>query len=91
MSKYSCGNITMMVQFKCKRCGKTHIEPAELQARQTEGNIQCWRPPETWTNENLGRPMLCDECTEKYNAFLSGAEVVLDTGEGNVIDGRNNI
>lgn len=91
MRNYSCGNITMMVQFKCSRCGKVHIEPAELQARQTEGNIQSWQPPKTWTNETLGRPMLCDECTVKYKAFLSGADVVLDTGGENVIDGRNDI
>lgn len=91
MSRYSCGNITLMVQFKCSRCGKTHIEPAELQVKRTEGNIQCYSPPETWTNESLGCPMLCDECTAKYKAFLSGADVVLDTGGENVIDGRNDI
>lgn len=61
---------TLMVQFKCGRCGRTHIEPYEKQLKDTEGNLQCYNPPKGWKDDELYTPMLCAECNEAYIAFM---------------------
>lgn len=68
---------TLMVQFECGRCGRKHIEPYEEQLTVTEGNLQCYRPPKGWKDDELYTPMFCDKCTiefEKFKAFLKGDE-----------------
>lgn len=69
---------TLMVQFKCGRCGRTHLEPYEKQLETTKGNLQCYRPPKGWKEDELYTPMLCDECTSAYTAFM------------NILKGQNN-
>ena len=64
------GYRTIMIQFKCTRCGKTHIEPVADQLERAEGNIQYYQPPEGWTNDSYQTPMLCPECTEAYIKFM---------------------
>ena len=62
---------TIMIMFECGRCGKTHIEPYEKQVKSTEGNLQSYRPPEGWRNDELSTPMLCPECHKAFLEFMS--------------------
>ena len=62
---------TLMVQFECGRCGKKHIEPYEKQLASTEGNLQCYHPPEGWKDDELYTPMLCDKCAKEYKEFMA--------------------
>ena len=60
-----------MIQFTCGRCGKTHIEPASLQARK---NLHEWEPPEGWVGPGHYTPLLCDECYKALMIFMKGDE-----------------
>ena len=62
---------TILIEFKCARCGKTHVEPLSVQYEKAEGNIQCFKPPTGWTDAASYKPMLCDSCTEDYKWFLA--------------------
>lgn len=62
---------TLMVQFKCGRCGKTALEEFSKQADRTEGNLQCFKPPEGWQDDGLYTPLLCPECAEQYRKFIA--------------------
>jgi hypothetical protein len=68
ISKVRCR--TLMVMFECGRCGKRHIEPYEKQLKDTEGNLQCYKPPEGWQDDSLYTPMFCDKCAREYREFL---------------------
>lgn len=61
---------TLMVQFKCGRCGRTHIEPYAKQLEATEGNLQCYKPPKGWKDDELYTPMFCNKCADEYKEFV---------------------
>jgi hypothetical protein len=62
------GNISVVIQFKCSRCGKTHYEDPDLQ-KSAEHNLQCYRPPEGWTQTRDGH-LFCTKCAEEYQRML---------------------
>ena len=68
--KYTSGGRTLMVEFKCMRCGYTHIEPYSEQVKSTEGNLQSYQPPEGWRNDSVGFPMLCPTCNKLLADFM---------------------
>jgi hypothetical protein len=70
MNRYSTRGRTLLVQFTCGRCGKTHVEPYEKQANSAEGNLQCFRPPKGWKNDSLHLPILCDDCNKAFGEFM---------------------
>ena len=76
----------LMIEFTCGRCGKKHIEPFALQHKSTEGNLQCYKPPEGWQDDSLYCPMLCAECSKQYKAFLNGSEVKMPPEEVDKVD-----
>lgn len=61
----------LLIEFRCGRCGKTHIEPYSVQAERAEGNLQSFLPPEGWLNDGLYVPMLCEHCHIAFKGFLS--------------------
>lgn len=67
---YSLRGRTLFIEFKCGRCGTTYFEPYEKQAANTEGNLQCFKPPEGWQDDGLYNPLLCPECAEQFHRFL---------------------
>ncbi len=62
----------LLVEFTCGRCGKTHTEPYEYQLKDTEGNLQCYKPPKGWKDDELYTPMFCSKCADEYREFLKG-------------------
>lgn len=65
---------TLYVEFKCKRCGKVHLEPYDKQYNATTStdieHLDFFNPPKGWKNE-FGFPLICDECNEQYKAFMT--------------------
>ena len=74
MNSYKMHGREVIIRFTCGRCGKTYDEPATVQLEHTEGNLQCWYPPDGWRTEELRTPMLCDECAEAFEKFLKMEE-----------------
>lgn len=70
---YNGRNRRLLVEFTCGRCGRTHTEPYEKQLQSTEGNLQRYKPPEDWKDDELYIPMLCSECTKELVNFMKGA------------------
>lgn len=70
MARYSMRGKTVMIQFECGRCGKKHIEPFERQLESTEGNLQCYKPPEGWLDDSFFLPILCDVCAKGLKEYL---------------------
>lgn len=68
---YALRGRRLLIEFRCGRCGKTHIEPYSVQAAHAEGNLQCFQPPEGWLNDGLHNPMLCESCHRQFKAFMS--------------------
>jgi hypothetical protein len=64
---------TIYVEFKCKRCGKTHYEPYDNQynaeSGRTHENPDYFKAPEGW-RDTWGLPLLCDECANIYDTFM---------------------
>lgn len=48
-----------MIQFKCGRCGKTHLEP-----------FGSYLAPEGWREHERMTPLLCPECHKAFNEFM---------------------
>lgn len=57
------GNISVVIQFKCSRCGTTYHEDPDLQ-ESAEHNLQCYHPPEGWLEEN--NYLFCLKCAKEY-------------------------
>lgn len=58
------GNVSVVIQFKCSRCGATYYEDPDLQ-EGAEHNIQCYRPPEGWHKRD-GKYLFCPKCDGEY-------------------------
>ena len=61
-------NISVVIQFKCDRCGKCHHEDPDEQA-DAEHNIQCYKPPYGWKFKK-GDYLFCPECSEEYDKTI---------------------
>lgn len=68
---YEMSGRTLMVQFKCGRCGKTQLEEASLQGRLDGGNILNYTPPAGWLNSGMHHPLFCPKCAEEFRNFLA--------------------
>lgn len=67
---------TLMVKFTCSRCGDFVITPYADQAQETEGNLQCFRPPEGWSDHfSFYAPLLCPKCTAQLKNWMSGGKL----------------
>lgn len=60
----------LLVEFRCGRCGRTHVEPYSVQAESTEGNLQSFKPPSGWRNDSFDTPMLCETCHKLFREFM---------------------
>ena len=52
---------TLMVQFKCGRCGKTQLEP-----------FGSYLAPPGWRENERKMPLLCPECHAAFKKFMKG-------------------
>lgn len=62
------GNISVVIQFKCSRCGRTYYEDPDLQ-KSAEHNLQCYRPPKGWM-QTKDNNLFCTKCAEEYNRMM---------------------
>lgn len=71
---YSRNGITLMVEFKCQRCGASDVSPLEPHVLKDEGSryLHNLKTPNGWSNHFYGR-LLCPECTTKLRAFLNNS------------------
>lgn len=62
------GNISVVIQFKCCRCGAAYYEDPDLQ-ECAEHNIQCYKPPEGWlkTRDDY---LFCPKCADEYKKAM---------------------
>ena len=61
---------TVLIEYRCKRCGVTALEPFEKQNKQAQGNLQFYKPPEGWLDDTGGVPFLmCPDCGKKFVRF----------------------
>lgn len=58
------GNVSVVIQFKCSRCGATHYEDPDLQ-KSAEHNLQCYNPPTGWT-KTKNDYLFCPKCALEY-------------------------
>lgn len=73
---YTIHGRTLMVKFTCSRCGDYVITPYADQAQETEGNLQCFKPPEGWFDPHcLYIDLLCPRCAAAFNNFMKGGNV----------------
>lgn len=62
------GNISVVIQFKCSRCGRTYHEDPDLQ-KSAEHNLQEYRPPEGWM-QTRDNHLFCPKCAEEYKRMI---------------------
>lgn len=69
---YSRDGVTLMVEFKCQRCGASDVSPLKPHVPNDEGSsyLHNLKVPDGWSNHFYGR-LLCSECTQKLRAFLN--------------------
>lgn len=73
-NSYSDKGITLMVEYKCHRCGKAQVDHLEPHVpKDGYGYLHNLSVPEGWSNHFYG-VLLCPECTEKLRWFLEGSE-----------------
>lgn len=62
---------TICCEFRCQRCGTTHILPVTECLPGDEGDryLKNLKVPRGWSDHFYGW-MLCTECTEKLKAFM---------------------
>lgn len=69
----------LMVEFTCRRCGRTHLDPLEKHKNDDHepyGNLSFGvKPPEGWA-ELLYGPLLCPDCVEAYEHFMNPTKEV---------------
>ena len=58
------GNVSVVIQFKCSRCGETYYEDPDLQ-KAAEHNLQCYIPPEGWL-PTKNNHLFCPKCAKEY-------------------------
>ena len=61
-------NISVVIQFKCDRCGRCHYEDPDEQ-EDAEHNIQCYKPPYGWEFKRGGY-LFCTECSMEYDEMM---------------------
>lgn len=71
IDKYSSQGRTLLVQFKCGRCGFELCKPfEEVDNDDVDGFINRIKPPEGWEDLH-GCILLCDACYEHYKQFMA--------------------
>lgn len=71
---YTMSGRTLMIEFKCGRCGKTHLEEASIQnkfAGSWSTPVLEYEPPVDWLDKGTHNPLLCPECAKQYKTFLA--------------------
>ena len=65
---------TIMVQFRCYRCGKTEYEPLYdcLPSDHPISDLSDLSTPTKWRNGGFYYPTFCPDCAEKYDRFMKG-------------------
>ena len=73
---YSQDGRTLLVRFRCFRCGATHIGELEAYDKDPESyeNLHSLKPPKGW-KDLLHGPLLCPECFAKYTDFIQGKDL----------------
>lgn len=75
-NNYTDNGRTLMVKFKCHRCGVEHIDELEKYDKdpQSYGYLHNLSLPKGWV-DLLHGPLLCPACVAKYKAFMEGEAV----------------
>ena len=71
-NRYSEKGRTLIVEFKCQRCGAIELEPLEEVVKNSHEHYDCLhnlRTPKDWSDNFYGR-LLCPECTQKLKEFF---------------------
>ena len=73
-NSYSDSGRTLFVEFKCRRCGKTHYEPLEeahKRSSDTYGYLRNLSLPPEWGAIGYST-ILCEKCAKAYTEFMQG-------------------
>ncbi len=54
---------TLMIQFKCGRCGKTQLEP-----------FGSYKAPVGWRENERNTPLLCPGCHGAFKKFMKAGD-----------------
>lgn len=71
-NRYSDKGRTLMVEFRCQRCGVYKTEPLEEVCKRSPDSYDYLRNlsvPKDWSDNFYGW-MLCPECTKKLLEFM---------------------
>lgn len=67
---------TVLIEFRCGRCGAAITEPYAEQQEQAEGSLQHFKPPKGWLDDKVGIPyMMCPDCAKKFVSFIKNEPV----------------
>ena len=67
----------LMVEFRCRRCGKTAIRPLEEcceEARECFQALYDLKPPKGWRDGGFYYPLFCPDCKKAYEEFMNGKD-----------------
>lgn len=64
----------LMVEFKCRRCGKTELRTLEECMKEVTEYFQGLynlNPPAGWDNGGFYYPLFCPDCKKAYENFMN--------------------
>lgn len=75
-SKFEDSGRTLMIEFKCGRCGTTKVEKLK-KVYDRSGDVQSYlsslRVPSDW-QDCSPFPILCPECSKSLHSFFYGSK-----------------
>lgn len=75
ITSYETHGRKLLVEFKCRRCGKTVIRPLEeciTESKDCYRDLYDLNPPKEWRNGGFYYPLFCPECAKAYDMFMKG-------------------
>ena len=73
----------LLVEFKCQRCGKIHLQPLKEAAHYSGDHYEYLhnlRVPKGWDDHIYTGYLICDTCLEKFKSFMAPKEEETETG-----------
>lgn len=73
ITRYESHNRKLMVEFKCRRCGKTELRSLEECINETDEYRELYdlHPPTGWQDGGFYYPLFCPDCKKAYEDFMN--------------------